>query len=300
MSPSSSIKDSKYPFVVKAIEKLNELGYEVVWGDYALGMDRFGISSGTVEERVGDIYRFFEDDSIDAIWCAGGGNTANELLDRLDYDLIRNHPKLFIGLSDNSVLLNAITRHAGLVTVHGTDPKIGSGYFDDEYTHRELVERLERGAIGEILPSGPRETVRSGAAEGTLFGGNLTCLLKTAGTKYFPETDGAIFLLEDLDSEIKGVFARLSQLRQMGVFDRIAGMIVGDIYAFDREGQKDASGSRVRFEELLLAASEGYDFPILKIREVGHRCPSTFLPIGGQVLMDADRKTYGISDPYLV
>jgi muramoyltetrapeptide carboxypeptidase len=301
VSPSNRLRSEKVSFVERGIGKLDELGYEVVWGEHARGADRFGVSSGTAEERVGDIHRFFEDDSIDAIWCVHGGNSANELLDRLDYDLIRTHPKLLIGLSDNSVLLNAVTKCSGLITMHGADPKIGSGYFDDEYTYRELVERLERGTIGEIPPSGPRETVRRGKAEGTLVGGNLTCLLKTAGTEYFPETDGSIFLLEDLDTEINGVFARLSQLRQMGVFDRIAGMIVGDIYPFDRgEGQIDASGNRVSFEELLLLASQGYDFPILKIREVGHRCPSTFLPVGGRVRMDADRKSYGISDPYLI
>lgn len=257
------------------------------------------MSAGTIEERVADIHRFFEDDSIDALWCTGGGNTANELLDHLDYDLIHAHPKLFIGLSDNSVLLNAIMKHTGLITIHGTDPKLGSGYFDDEYTHRELVTRLERGEIGTIPESDPRETVRSGRGEGVLVGGKMSRILKTAGTDFFPKTDGAILLLEGYLTDLWWTLALLAQLRQMGVFERIAGLVVGNIYAFDHDEQKDVDGKRISFEELLLRASEGYDFPILKIREAGHKCPSTFLPIGGKVKMDADAQTLEITEPFL-
>lgn len=300
VSPSGYRLKEKFYLVDAAIEKLNELGYEVVWGEHVRAVDRYGVSAGTIEERVADIHRFFSDDSIDALWCTGGGNTANELLDHLDYDLIRAHPKLFIGLSDNSVLLNAIMKHTGLITIHGTDPKLGSGYFDDEYTHRELVTRLERGEIGTISESAPRETVRSGRGEGILVGGNLSCLLKTAGTGFFPDTDRAILLLESYLTDLRGILARLAQLRQMGVFDRIAGMVLGDFHAFDQEEQKDINGNRIRIEELLLVASEGYDFPILKIREAGHKCPSTFLPIGGRVQIDADAQTLEITEPFLI
>ncbi|MFP4423739.1 MAG: LD-carboxypeptidase [Candidatus Woesearchaeota archaeon] len=293
VSPSNIMTDYKKELLDNTTQVIEKMGLKIRLGEHARSIDKYGVSAGEPKERASDINQMFLDPSIKAIWCAQGGDTANQVLELLDYETITNNPKIFIGLSDNTTLLNGIYKKTGLVTFHGPDAKAGktSEYFDSEYSHEEFKRRFIKGSknIGE------RDTkiIRPGKAKGILLGGNLRCLLKLAGTGYMPDFTGAILLLEDYSSNIKSTLFLLTQMRQMGIFDKISGVVTGQIYGMDTEKQYDGKGNRIYFEEILLDITSDYNFPILKVDAFGHKCPSTFLPIGAMAEMDSGFRLTG-------
>lgn len=300
--PSKRVADDQRPFLDNAIEILEGYGLHVVLGKHAFGTDKWGVSGGSLEDRVEDINEMFRRDDVQCIWCFQGGNTATELLEHLDYDLIRENPKIFMGLSDTDVLNNAIHSRTGLVTFTFPDPKAGHPdpvYLNPEYTRSEFKRVFLEGGIGEIPKNSQWKTVRDGKATGKIAGCNLTSLLKIAGTKYFPDCRDAILVLESYRTDVPKATHQLYQLRHMGVFDQVAGIVVGHVWGFQREEHFDAMGNRACFEDVLLDATRGYSFPILKIEEVGHYCPCTAIPIGGMAAMDASKLSFRITESVL-
>jgi muramoyltetrapeptide carboxypeptidase len=128
--------------------------------------------------------------------------------------------------------------------------------------------------------------VRGGVAEGRLLGGNLNCLMKLAGTPYFPDFTEAILFLEAVNIKPEGCDFLFQQLKQMGVFGKIRGALVGFI-----DGLQNDAEALMQMEDVLLRVTEEFDFPILKCDDFGHNCPSTILPVGGLVRVDADGLT---------
>ena len=131
------------------------------------------------------------------------------------------------------------------------------------------------------------------------MGCNLNCILKLAGTKYFPDFADSILFLEAYKTNVKDTQCKLEQLKQVGVFDKIKGIVIGYVYGFQDEEQRKENESDVDYEEIVLEATKDYDFPILKINEFGHRCKNMFLPIGCDVKMDADKKEIKIVSEFV-
>lgn len=235
------------------------------------------------QEKAADINDMFADPTIQAILCAQGGETANACLPHLDFNLIRKNPKIFVGISDITVLLNGIHQKTGLITFHGSDVIWGFGRQPQSYDREEWTARLCDGKIGPVPANGERVTIRSGSASGKLMGGNLHCLLKLAGTPYFPRLEGAILFLEALNISLDSCEAYFQQLDQMGVLKSLHGVVIGYIYGLQKDG-----GARSGMEEVLARVSEPYPFPILKVNDFGHNCANTVLPVGGRVFLDAD------------
>lgn len=248
--------------------------------------------AGKPQDKADDINGFFQDPEVKAIICTQGGETANTCLSLLDWESIRRHPKIFIGVSDITVLLNAIYHKTGLITFHGNDLLWGFGNDMTPYEKEAFVHFLMAGEIGLISANGPRETIRSGSAAGRLLGGNLGCLLKLAGTDYFPDFQDAILFLEEYETTPIACYSAFHHIRQMGVFDQIQGVIVGYIYGLQKEG-----GQGPMMEDILLRVTPSHDFPILKMNDFGHNCPNTVLPVGGGVRLDADQMTVEIISP---
>lgn len=306
VAPSNPILEHKKVFIENGIDYLKSLGFNVIFSKNAFAINKYGYAAGTPEQRADDINAMFKDKNIAAIWCAQGGDNANDVLDLLDYDLIKKNPKIFLGKSDIDVLLLAINTMTGLITFHCPDPKIGKDHsqaeLDPEYTKKWLKQRLINGKIGPIEKSSEWKCLRKGKAEGKILGCNLSSLSKLTGTKYFPDFKDAILFLEVYDSDIRVVFYKLTQLKNSGVFDKIKGIVVGYAYGFqdkerfDKKPKVDKEGNKVLFENLVLEATENYSFPILKINEFGHYFTHLFLPIGGRIKMDADNLSLEITE----
>ncbi|HET9914508.1 MAG TPA: LD-carboxypeptidase [Anaerolineales bacterium] len=271
----------------RGIAFLEAHGFNVVIGEHVYSAT-LGYAASP-REKAEDINRMFADESVQAILCSQGGATANACLPYLDWDNIRSHPKIFLGMSDITVLLNAIHHKTGLVTFHGSDLMWGFGRNPSAYDEQEFIASLMDARTGAIPPNRARQTVRNGIAEGKLLGGNLPCLAKLAGTPYFPDFTGAIFFVEAMGIQPEECDHFFQQLKQIGVFDRIRGALVGYIDSL----QKDENAV-MQMEDVLLHVTAEFDFPILKVNDFGHNCPNTILPVGGNVRMDADKGTLEI------
>lgn len=286
---------------INALAKRFKIHFEL--SPHFRAVDRFGVSAGTAQQRASDINHFFARDDINAIWCFQGGDTSNQLLDLIDFELIKQKPKIFIGLSDITVLLNAIYSKSGLITFHATDPKAGieDWHMASEYSQHEFGQILFEGRKGPIPPTRTRNVMKEGNASGQLIGGNLRCMLKLAGTRFFPELTGKILLLEGftVGSHLSEVLCNIAVLTQQKHFDKLAGVIIGQYYGFDKDESFDNRGEKLLFEELFIEEMTPFSFPILKSFDFGHRCPSTFLPIGAHCSFDTDSRRISLEEKYL-
>jgi muramoyltetrapeptide carboxypeptidase len=287
VSPSTPVTRELAGQFNKGKEFLETIGFNVVIGEHVHSSD-WGYAASPLRKSE-DINRMFADDSIKGIICSQGGTTANAVLPYLDWDCIKENPKVFLGISDITVLLNAIQHKTGMITFHGNDVMWGFGRNPTQYDEREFVTRLINGGIGEITPSRERRTIRKGMAEGKLLGGNLHCLSKLAGTSYFPDFSGSILFIEDIGIPPEVCDCLFQQLKQIGIFDQVRGVIIGYIDGLQNEGK-----STMQMEDVLMRITEEYDFPILKVDDFGHNCPNTVLPVGGEVRINADKKTIEI------
>jgi muramoyltetrapeptide carboxypeptidase len=293
VSPSSPVTQELMGQFKQGVKFLENLGFIVMVGEHVYSTTlRYAASP---QEKAEDINRMFADESIKAIICSQGGQTANACLPYLDWDGIRENPKVFLGISDITVLLNAIHYKTGLITFHGNDVLWGFGRNPTTYDEQEFMRCLIDGKIGEIPPARERRAIRNGVAEGKLLGGNLPCLLKLAGTPYFPDFMGAILFVEALGISPEGCDHLFQQLKQMGVFDQIRGVIIGYI-----DGLQNDEKAVMQMEDVLLHVTAEYAFPILKADDFGHNCPNTVLPVGGEVRIDTDRQMIEILKECLV
>ena len=280
VSPSTPV-DPGSQQLANGVRFLEGLGFKVVLGPHVFSNSLGYAASPT--DKTADLMHMFGDPAIKAIICSQGGDTANACLPYLDWQVIRNNPKIFLGISDITVLLNAIYAKTGLVTFHGNDVMWGFGRYPTAYDRQEFLDRLVECKIGQVLAAGPRKAMRSGRGEGRLLGGNLRCLLKLAGTPYFPDFDGAILFIESLGFEPGTCDYMFRQLQQMGLFDQIQGVLIGYI-----DGVDNLPDAPLHMEDVLLKVTGDYRFPILKTNDFGHNCSNTTLPVGAQVRMDAD------------
>ena len=282
VSPSTPVVPGDLKFD-RGVRFLKDMGFQLVLGKHVFS-NTLGYSASP-REKAEDINDMFADGSIRAIICSQGGDTANGCLPYLDWDVIRQNPKIFSGISDITVLLNAIYAQTGLVTFHGNDVMWGFGRNPAPYDVEEFVGRLVEGRVGKVSANGKREAVRGGIAEGTLLGGNLGCLLKLAGTPYFPDFAASVLFVESLGVTSTMCDCMFHQLKQIGVFDQVQGVIIGYIDRLQNDPNAPA-----QMKDVLLNVTAEYDFPILKVNDFGHNCPNTVLPVGGRVRIDADEQ----------
>ena len=292
IAPSSPVFPDQEDKLQIGIDYFEKLGFRVKLGAHIYSTT-LGYAA-TPEEKADDINTMFADPNVNAIICAQGGDTANAPLSLIDWESLQKNPKVFIGLSDITVLLNAIHHKTGLVTFHGNDILWGFGNKLTDYERREFLRVVVDGENGPIPPNQPRARVRSGKANGRLLGGNLRCLLKLAGTPFWPDFSGAILFVEAYQISQSACHTAFLQMQHLGVFDQIRGVIVGYIYSMQHE-----HSPRPHMEDILLDLTREYPFPILKMNDFGHNCPNTILPVGGEVFMDADQGILDVIYPRL-
>lgn len=247
IAPANTMADVSPALRQIGRRNLEALGYQVRIG---ANVDRRHFhTAGTLEERLADLRTALLDPEVLAVMPVFGGYNCNQLLPHLDYDLIRRSNKVFIGYSDVTALLLAVGKLAGVPAIHGPsfaslcDPNL----FD--YTRDGLAAVLSGNEVRYRSPHstaddawymkeghGPRDmrpfdgwkVYRPGTAEGPIAGGNLETLCALAGTPYFPDLDGHLLFVEDTSGTSPGAFHRgLTQLGQMGVLERIRGLVIG-------------------------------------------------------------------------
>lgn len=282
VSPSTPVAGGDEQFE-KGIECLKNMGFGVVLGKH-VHSNTLGYSA-TPLEKADDIHSMFADHSVHAIICSQGGENSNSCLPHLDWKVIAANPKVFLGMSDITVLLNTIYFRTGLITFHGHDLMWGLGRDSAVYDLQEFASRLVEGQKGKVHANGPRETIRSGIAQGMLLGGSLRSLLKLAGTPYWPDLTGAVLFLEAIGLDPLSADRMLHQLKQIGVFDQVAGVILGHFDGLDNDPK-----ATIHIRDVILNVTREYTFPILKTSDFGHNCPNTILPVGAEVKMDADEQ----------
>lgn len=301
VAPSSALTDLHKEYLEKFKEYVEvEFGLKVVYGKNLFKKDKFDSAAGTPLQRAEDINEMFKNDNIDCIWCFQGGSPANQILDLLDYNIIKENPKLFLGMSDIDVLLLAIHKKTGLITFNTPDSKRGRDLdLDFGYSNKWFKERIFNGSK-DIVANSEWKYIREGKASGKILGCNLNSILKLAGTKYFPDFSDSILFLEGYKPNVGEMLYRLEQLKQIGVFNKIKGIVIGYIYSFENEEYKKENDINVKYEDMIIEATKENDFPILKINEFGHRCQNAFLPIGVDVELDATNKKLKIIEEFLI
>lgn len=262
---------------------------------------RLGAYAASVDERLDDLHQMFRDPEVQGVFPVVGGYGAMQLLNRIDYDLVRRNPKLFLGYSDITALHLAITRHAKLVTFHG--PNVLSPFSDYTQQHfrRALFETRPIGKVtnppeaNQLRPAHTLRAVRPGTATGPLVGGNLTLVCSLLGTPYEIDTRGRLLFLEDINEEPYRIDRMLTQLRLAGKFDQAAGIIFGECTDCGPRDYKP-SNSPYTLGEILDNLLGPGRVPVLSGLTIGHTDDQLTLPLGCLATLDADAGTLDIKE----
>lgn len=281
VAPSSPFK--KYELnVIK--ESFNKLGYKIKFGKSCFS-SYGGYLSGEDSLRAKDIEDMFLAKDIDGILCLRGGYGTPRILDKINYDIIKNNPKFFIGYSDITALHIAFNQKCGLVTFHGT--MAGTCPEWDEFTYQSLINAINYRNTLDIKNPDNEEiyTLVEGKCEGILTGGNLSLLVSTIGTDYEIDTKGKILFIEDIGESIYKLDRMLTQLDLSGKFKDCSGIIFGDFCNCEKNNEDD-------FEliELLKDRIYKYNKPCIFNLKSGHCRPMITLPLGAKCILDADKK----------
>ena len=288
---------------------MEKMGFRVLVGENARAIH--GHTAGTIDQRVTDLHRMFANESIRAIICSIGGYNSNQLLDRLDYDLIRANPKILVGYSDPTFLLLGIHATTGLITFLGPSvmAQFGEPGGPHHYTERWFRKILmSPDPPGRLHPSGTRiheylewdrddtrprreephdgpKVLKPGRAEGRIVAGHLGTLLALAGTPYFPNLENAILFVEVSDEEtLPWADRQLTQLRLTGALEKASALLLGRFHPNSGLISKEDT------ENLLETATVGYTLPVAFDFDLGHTDPMLTLPIGVRAIADFTRE----------
>ena len=251
-------------------ETLISMGLQPVFSDYIY--ENEDVFSGCATERARALMDFYKDESIKGIFDISGGDVANGILPYLDYDVIAKSTKLFWGYSDLTTVINAIYTNTGRPSVLY---QIRNLIYDKK--EQQLAD-FKKSVIenGEELFQLKYEFVQQTHMKGIVVGGNIRCFLKLAGTEYMPNLDGKILLLEGFSGGVAQMETYLCQLKQVGAFDKVGGIILGTFTQMERENcQPDM--------EMLVKRIVPSDLPIAVTRNIGHGTDSKGIIIGQEI-----------------
>lgn len=276
-----------------AAKRLNGLGLNVSYATNAELRDRF--DSSPVDARIADLHEAFADPNVAGILSTLGGYNSNQLLDRLDYDLIRNNPKVLCGFSDITALATAIHAKTDLVTYSGPHFSTFAMIRGIEYTREQFARCLMQDEPFEVAPADhwsddpwyaeqqQREFVpnpgyrilQEGEAEGKLLGGNLITLCLLFGTPYMPDLEGSILLLEsDEETRPEHLDGELQSLVIQPGFAGVRGLVFG---RFQKASGIDAE----TLDAIVRNKPRLAQIPIIADASFGHTTPQFTFPIGG-------------------
>lgn len=284
-----SCSDGKHPNSETTIKRLADvltrLGLQTKFAKtiYQIGTTPF---SGTPQKRAQELMHLYRDPSIRAIFDISGGDTANQILPYLDYQLISKNPKPFFGISDLSVLLNGIYTRSGVCNYHF---KITTLVGDHAYDQIDLFNTLffKESQSANRFTTFPYTFLRGNRLDGTVIGGNIRCFLKLAGTPYLPNPTNKILFLESLGGGANRTASLLAQLDQIGYFNQCNGILLGTFT------EMESKMVQPTVAELALEITDKYQLPLAKTNQLGHGSNGHCLPIGADIhLSSKDEKVF--------
>jgi muramoyltetrapeptide carboxypeptidase len=286
--------------VLRGVEWWETRGYRVRLADGIYARDDY--VAGDPRERARDLMALFVDPEVDVVQCARGGYGSAQVIPYLDFGLIAENPKPFVGYSDITALHVALRQRSGLATFYGYGL---SGVGDPEttaFTTARLLSVLGGDTTGTV-PRDPDDpyvrALRSGVATAPLVGGCLWLLLQTMGTPWEVELDGCLFFFEDWDAPPWYIDGMLTQLAHAGKLDGVVGVVVGDMARCDWREDKPEWPRTKSIEDVLEEKPEPLGVPVLYKLPLGHGKHLATLPLGVTATLDADTGTLTVDEPAL-
>ena len=268
---------------------MDDFGLNVRFGEFV--RERFGYFSGTDYQRALDLNRFFTDPSVDAIVAVRGGWGCSRILPHLDYDRIKENPKIFCGFSDITTLHLAFLKKCGLVTFHGPN---GSSDWS-ELTLQNFEQVLMKDRPVRYVSKSRVKTLMPGKAEGCLIGGNMTVFTTSLGTWYQPDTNRAILYLEDIGEPVYKIDRMLSHLKTAGVLNNLNGFIFGRCTNCPRPSRPGFT-----LEEIITQYIKPLGIPAIMGADIGHDPDNFTIPVGLKAVLDAGKGEFYLKESAVV
>lgn len=277
VAPSNPIIGENVDEIMLAKNKVEEKGFKIEFAKN-LFSNSLGYSNNA-KEKADDINYMFSNKDIKMIWCAKGGENSNSTFGYLDYNLIKENPKIICGYSDITSITNVITARSGLITFSGTNFKT-IATDETDFSFNEAIKRFVNGdvTLGKISDY---KILKKGIATGKLVGGNLSLIRGLVEGKYKIDFNGKILFIEELGFETGPALAYnyLYYMKQNGVFDKINGLWIG---SYNHE-------SNISLEKIVFdVIGDEYNFPIIKSDNFGHIEEKIVIPIGTNAKIDTN------------
>lgn len=311
IAPSRSMAILTKDIIHLAKEKLEKEGFKVTFGKNVMKCSDEDYKCASIEDRIQDLHEAFEDKNVKAILTVIGGYNSNQLLDYIDYNLIKQNPKIFCGFSDITALQNSIYARTGLITysgLHFSSFAMKKGFqYSLEYFKKILMQKEEveiksskewsndpwfkNQENREFIKNEGMFCINEGDAEGTIIGGNLCTLNLLQGTKYFPDLNNTILFLED-DGLVGKHFIQefdrdLQSLLHVAKGKNIKGIVLG-------RAEKVSQMNKEKWIKLIKGKKELKDIPVIAGADFGHTTPIFTFPIGGYAKINANNNNIQI------
>lgn len=296
ISPAGAIKDCEAADLVR--NYFVSKGYNTKIAPHAC--DKKTYLAGEDKYRLSDLMDFFADAQIKAIICFRGGYGTFRLLEKIDWELIQKNPKIFVGYSDITSLLNNFVQKSGVICFHGPMglPDFGISQ-PDKHTEENFWNIIE----GKLkIPYSYEniidyQCINPGKTEGILMGGNLSILCGLLGTDYFPDLDSKILLLEDVGEPLYKIDRMLMQLKLAGVLDKVSGVLFAEFTSVTESG--DPEVNKLTPLDIIKELFDEFNIPIGYGFPASHSTVKNTLPLGVKYYFNSEEFKLEIIEDYL-
>jgi len=280
--------------IERGVKYIEGMGYRTILGKN-VGKVR-GYLAGTDEERIDDIHQMFSDKNVKAIFCLRGGYGAFRLLDKIDYKLIKNNPKTFVGFSEITALQMTFLSKAKLISFAG--PMVIPNFLKeiDSFTEENFWRAITSTKKNRKINLADNEVIfekSSLKTSGRIVGGNLAVFTSLLGTNFLPNLKNKILLIEEISEPPYKIDRMLNQLRLNKVFEDVSGIILGD---FLDCYESDKNKKSLLLNEVLIDYFKYLKIPVIQNFPFGHSKKILTLPIGTSVKLDLRKGMLELSE----
>lgn len=286
ISPASSPDDLQR--IESGVRYLESLGYKVEVGKN-VGSYR-GYLAGDDEQRLYDLHYMFKKKEVKAIICVRGGYGSPRLLNKIDYKLIKNNPKIFVGYSDITALQLAFFKKAGLITFAG--PMLAVDFHNEinPYSEENFWKIITSNKKAGKVPLPDSENIFSivkGTAAGRIIGGNLALIVSLIGTDFIPDMKNIILFIEDVGEAPYRIDRMLNHIKLAKIFDKVSGIVLG---AFVDCNENDPAKKTLSLGEVVSDYFEDLKKPVVYNFPHGHIKNLFTIPFGTKIKLNASRR----------